>query len=225
VPKLRGSEVFASIVTGLLLASFLAGSVQGQGLEVASLRLPSYEFYAPAKIVISFVYTNNVSVQVSTLGNSLYKAVTSPVQVEFSTEAFDVYTVDVQILYDKIVNQTITIGLFEGGRAAKGIEFDVDASAVSIKMKAAVVEAPRFPTADEISERMWERWRNEIASFEANVNDLVAKMDSTVVTVGSLAVIAFAVCIVVLIAVFYLQRRVAELSEWRLRREAEERRR
>ncbi|MGB9774611.1 MAG: hypothetical protein ACPL4I_11410 [Bacteroidota bacterium] len=218
---MRRNRLSIIVVLVLLWASILTLPAQGQ--EAAEFRVPSYELYAPARIVISFVYTNNVSVQVSTLGNSLYKAVTSPVQVEFSTEAFDVYTVNVQILYDKIVNQTITMGLFEGGRAAKGIEFDVNASAVNVKMKVAVVEAPRFPTADEISDRMWERWRNELANFEANVNDLVAKMNSTVLTVGSLSVIAFVVCIVALIATFHVHRRVAELQEWGIRHEAEHR--
>ncbi|MGB9671927.1 MAG: hypothetical protein ACPLZY_02135, partial [Candidatus Norongarragalinales archaeon] len=89
-----------------------------------SFRLPSYELYAPSKIIVSFVYTNNVTTNVRTLGTSLYKVTTSPVQVVFEAEAFDVYTIDILIEYAIPVNQTIIIGLYEGGRATKGIEFD-----------------------------------------------------------------------------------------------------
>jgi len=87
-----------------------------------------------------------VSAQVSTLGASLYRVVTEPISITFQTEAFDVYTITISILYDRVINQTIIIGIFEGGRAAKGLEWDVTAKTVKIYMRITVVEAPHFPT-------------------------------------------------------------------------------
>ena len=199
----------------------VATPVEAQYWRVARLRLPSYELYAPAQIIVSFVYTNNVSVNVRTLGTSLYKVTTSPVQIIFEAEAFDVYTIDIALSYSLPINQTIIIGLYEGGRATKGIEFDTDADRIEMTFKVSVVEAPRYPTAEEIANAMW-NWLqtslNEFMTRQENINLGIANSSAII---GSLGVISFVVCIVVLLAVFYLHRRVAELSEWSIRHKAE----
>jgi hypothetical protein len=205
----------------LLASAYAAKPAEAQYWRVARMRLPSYELYAPAQIIVSFVYTNNVSVNVHTLGTSLYKVTTSPVQIVFEAEAFDVYTIDIALSYSLPVNQTIIIGLYEGGRATKGIEFDADADRIEMTFKVSVVEAPRYPTAEEIANAMW-NWLqsslNEFTTRQEETNRNVANMS---VIIGSLAVVSFAVCIVVLLAVFYLHRRVAELNEWSIRHRAE----
>jgi len=215
---------FALFCIVALLFSCLAFPVKAETAQF-SFRLPSYELYAPAKIIVSFVYTNNVSVNVRTLGTSLYKATTSPVQVIFETDAFDVYTITFDIYYSMPVNQTITIGLYEGGRAAKGVEFDVNTAHINIQMKVSVVEAPRYPTAEEIANSMWQMLQNSLNEFTTAQQNLIAKMSDTVLVTGSLAVIGFVVSIAVLIAVFHIHRKVAELSEWGIRHETEHRRR
>ena len=186
-------------------------------------RLPSYELYAPAKIIVSFVYTNNVSVSVRTLGTSLYKATTSPVQAIFEAEAFDVYTIEISIAYTIPVNQTIVIGLYEGGRAVKGIEFDTTANSIFISMKVSVVEAPKYPTAEEIAQSMWNWLQGSLSEFTAQQQELLDKMGQSMLVIGALAVIGFAVSLAVLIAVFYVHRKTAELSEWGIRHESEHR--
>jgi hypothetical protein len=180
------------------------------------------ELYAPAKVVISFSYTKSVVVHVTTLGQSLYKAITGPTSVEFDTESFDVFTITVNVLYTAPVNQTVTIGLFEGGRAAKDIEVSMNDAAITLMFKVSVVQAPSYPTATDIADAMMLRWQNQLAVFEASQRDLTNTMANTVTTVGSIAVIAFVVCLICIIAVFMLQRRVAELSEWGIRHKAEE---
>ena len=201
-------------LTSLFLLILLASAFPVPALadETFYVNIPSFELYAPARIVVSYVYTQNVSVHVSTLGASLYRAVTSPVQVTFETDEFDVFTIDIQIRYSMIINQTVTVGLMEGGRAAKGIELQVNSKTINIRLKVSVVEAPRYPTADEISERMWNRLRNEVAQFESSQQNLVNEMTNTLVTIGALSALAFVVCIVCIIAVFMVHKRVAELE-------------
>ena len=192
--------------------------------EESGIRLPIYELYAPAKVVVSFAYTKNVTIEVSTLKTSLYKAITSPVQLEFDAEDVDLYTVTMKILYSGIkVDQTIVIGIFEGNRPVKSIEFNVASSSITIMMKLSIVKAPTYPTAEEISNLIWDKWRNELITFESKQNDLVTQISNTVVTVGSLAAIAFAVCMALIIVVFHMHQRVAELSEWGIRHRAEHR--
>ncbi|MEM1532397.1 MAG: hypothetical protein QW599_06100 [Nitrososphaerota archaeon] len=199
-----------------LFSMFAVQSVGAQYLNISRFRLPSYELYAPAQIIVSFVYTNNVSVNVRTLGTSLYKVTTSPVQIIFEADAFDVYFIDAVIAYSIPVNQTIIIGLYEGGRATKGIEFDTNADRIEINIKVSVVEAPRYPTAEEIANSMWSWLQAQLSEFMGRQENLVEGIGKTSLTVGVLGAISFAVCCVLILAVFYIYRRVAELNEWRL---------
>jgi len=143
--------------------------------------------------------------------------------VIFEAEAFDLYTITVDIYYITAVNQTIVIGLFEGGRAAKGMEVDVVADHISLTMRVSVIEAPRIPTAEEISDAIWARWQSALDDFKAENRVLTDRMGETMAVVGGLAVIAFVVCMVSVIAVFRMNRKVAELSEWGIRHEHEHR--
>jgi hypothetical protein len=203
----------------LLLAAPL---VQAQG-ETANFRLPSYELYAPAKIIISFVYTNNVTTNVNTLGTSLYQITTTPVQVIFEAEAFDVYTIDIRIEYSIPVNQTVIIGLYEGGRATKGIEFDTSARVILISMKVSVVEAPTYPTAEDIANAMANWLQSYLTEYTGQMTVTINQMGESMLIIGVLGVVAFVVSVAVLVAVFYVHRRVAELSEWGIRHESEHR--
>ena len=206
----------------LVLPSFAVNAVHAETQDTGSIRL-FYDLYAPARVVVSFAYTKNVTIDVSTLKTSLYKATTSPVQLEFYSEDYDVYTVTMTIRYGVKVDQTIIMGIFEGGRAAKSIEIVVSSSVITLTMRISVVEAPRYPTADEISNLIWERWRNELNTFEVRQQGLITTMASTVTTIGSLAAIAFGLSIALMIVVLYTHRKVAELSQWGLRHEAEHR--
>jgi hypothetical protein len=206
----------------IVILALLAITARPRSVQATIVNIPTFELYAPAKIVISFSYTKSVVVHVTTLGQSLYKAITSPTSVEFDTESFDVFTVTVNVFYSWQVNQTVTIGFFEGGRAAKGIEVGMNDNVLNLVFKISVVQAPSYPTADQIADAMMQRWQNQLAVFEASQRDLTNTMANTVTTVGSIAVIAFVVCLICIIAVFMLQRRVAELSEWGIRHKAEE---
>lgn len=213
-------SVFA-ILTLILWASAIPAQAQPMG--IANFRLPSYELYAPAKIIVSFVYTNNVTVNVKTLGTSLYKITTTPVQAIFEAEAFDVYTIYIDIQYSIPVNQTVLIGLYEGGRAAKGIEFDTVSDHIQLTMKVSVVEAPHYPRVEDLADAIWSRLMGSLNEFTNQQQGLIAKMGESGVVIGSVAIISFVVSITVLIAVFYMHRRVAELSEWGIRHEEEHR--
>ena len=190
---------------------------------IERIRLSTYELYAPARVVITFAYTKNVTIKVSLLGTSIYKTETSPVQVVFEATHFDIYTVNIDAFYDRTVNQTITMGLFEGGRPAKAIEFDVSGEGFQIQMKLSVVEAPRFPTTQEISDNLWLRWRNELLSYEAKTDLVVGTMRETMTIVGALGVIGFVVSLVAILTMFHSNRKLSELEEWGIRHKEEHR--
>lgn len=209
---------FTALVLMLVLNVSLA-----RAENPASLTLPSYELYSPAKVVISYIYTNNVSVQVNTLGASLYQVTTTPVSTVFEASAYDVYTITVQISYLDITNQTIVIGLLEGGRPAKGIEMPVSTNTVIFTFRISVVEAPRYPSAEEIANVLMDKLRNELADYTAHIDALIKQLSESLTFAASLSIIAFAIAIVVLVANYYLHRKVSELTEWGIRHESEHR--
>ena len=216
-----------SLLMVLLSASILAlPSVEAESRTYyAELRIPELELYSPAEITVSYIYTNNVSIQVHTLGPSLYEATTSPVQARFETQEFDTYTIYLKILYSQPVQQTVLIGIFEGGRAAKSIEYDVEAKEIFLSFTVSVVQAPEYPTAEQIALAITEYFRNEILSLRADFHSLTDSIESSLVFVSALSIISFALSIIVLASIFYMNRKVSELTEWGIRHEAEHRRR
>ena len=213
------------IITLLLLFSLLTLPNAEAQSRYAELRVPQLELYSPAEITVSYVYTNNVSIQVHTLGPSLYEATTSPVQARFETQEFDTYTIYLKILYDQPVQQTILIGIFEGGRAAKSIEYDVDAQEIFLSFTVSVVQAPEYPTAEQIALAITEYFRNEILSLRADFQSLTESIENSIVFVSALSVISFALSIIVLASIFYMNRKVSELTEWGIRHESEHKKR
>ncbi|MEM2512712.1 MAG: hypothetical protein QXU81_00105 [Candidatus Bathyarchaeia archaeon] len=205
------SKIFLLILLPLLCSLFILGNIYAQE-ENFRANIPLFELYAPARVVVSFQYTQDVSIRVSTVGASLYRATTSPTQIQFEAENYDTYKVIIRIAYSMRINQTITIGLFEGGRAAKSIEIQVNEPVIEIQMVLSVVEAPRYPTAEEISERMWERWRNELVLFEQKQNEIINKMIESSIVIGSLAAIGFTVSLACIYAVFRVHHKIAELE-------------
>ena len=221
---MKRSRLEATLAIAMLILVLLPSAPVQAKEDVTSIRLPIYELYAPAKVVISFAYTKNVTVHVSTLKTSLYKATTSPVQVEFLGMDVDLYSVTVKVFYENInVRQTIQLGFFEGDRPAKGFEFDITSQGIVLDMKLSVVKQPQFPTAEEIGEVLWKQWHSELATFEARQQQLVSRLSDTAVTTGSLAAIAFGICVALILVVFRMHRKVAELSEWGIRHEEEHR--
>jgi len=217
----------AVLLATLLFTFSTVNLISAAEEDYSRIRLPYYELYAtretPGRVVVSFAYTKNVSVQVGTLKTSLYKATTSPVQVEFQASDIDLYTVTINVTYEVRVTQTIAIGIFEAGRPAKTIEVDVSSTGFILTCYVNVVEAPRYPTPEEIGEVMFGLWRGELATFERKQQDLVNKIGDTSIITGSLAAIAFGVAAVLVIAVFRIHSKVAELSEWGVRHETEHR--
>ena len=200
---------FLGLLVLICLAGFSGLSLPVHGVEMT---VPSFEMYVPARVVVSFSYTQNVTVHVATVGHSLYKAITGPTSVEFNTQAIDIYTVQIGVLYTVAQNQTVTIGIFETGRPAKSIELTMTDKYLTLLFRLSVVQAPTFPTADDIADAMLLRWQNQLKAFEVSQGLLTDKMSSTVVTIGSIAVIAFVVCVLCLFLELRTQKKVADLS-------------
>jgi len=137
--------------------------------EVASLNLQAYR---PARIVITYAYTNNFSVSdVSSMGKSMYKVVSSPTSIEFKAEDVDRYTFTVTIKYSAVVGQSIQIAVFSAGNPPEAMQFNVKTSTVRIKFTVTVTEEPRYPTAQEVAEQVVRQVANELTQFRQQTDE------------------------------------------------------
>lgn len=144
-------------IVPLLLLLFANSPITVQGQEeeeVVALSL-SLQAYAPARIVISYTYTNNFSVSdVSSMGKSLYKIISGPTSIEFKAEDTDRYTFTIDIGYSAIVAQRIQMAVFSSVYAPEGIQLNVKSADVRIQFTLTVTE--------KLCTRAPRKWRNRL---------------------------------------------------------------
>jgi hypothetical protein len=90
-------------------------------------------------------------------------------------------------------------------------------------MKVSVVEAPTYPTAEDIANAMANWLQGYLTEYTGQMTVTINQMGESMLIIGVLGIVAFVVSVAVLVAVFYVHRRVAELSEWGIRHESEHR--
>jgi hypothetical protein len=163
-----------ALLLSLLLFSSLSSitMVRGEeGAEVAGFNLQSY---APARILISYTYTNNFSVtDVSSIGKSLYKVISGPTSIEFQAQDIDQYTFTVEIKYAAIVTQSVQIAVFSAGYAPEGMQLNVKGNVVRLKFTLTVTEEPRYPSAQDVAEQVVLQVANQLNEFRRQTTDIL----------------------------------------------------
>jgi len=139
--------------------------------EVASLNLQAY---APARVVISYAYTNNFSVSdVSAMGKPEYRIVSGPTSIEFKTDDTDRFTFTVEIMYDAIVGQSIQIAVFSAGNPPEAIQLNVKTDVVKLTFTLTVTEAPKYPTGQEVAEQVVKQVSNQLVDFRRQTDRMI----------------------------------------------------
>jgi len=168
----RKDRLLISILFLILLSHLLVMPVHAEddgSSEVASLNLQAYK---PARIVITYAYTNNFSVSdVSSMGRSMYKITSGPTSIEFKAEDVDRYTFTVEIKYAAVVGQSIQIAVFSAGNPPEGLQFNVKTSIVRLQFTVTVTEEPRYPTAQEVAEQVVRQVANELMQFRRQTDE------------------------------------------------------
>ena len=169
--RIKSSLLILFTFTIIFASPVSAENKKGGASEVASLNLQAY---CPARIVITYAYTNNFSVSdVSSMGKSMYKVVSSPTSIEFKAEDVDRYTFTVTIKYPAVVGQSIQIAVFSAGNPPEAIQFNVKTSTVRIKFTVTVTEEPRYPTAQEVAEQVVRQVANELMQFRRQTDEML----------------------------------------------------
>jgi len=147
---------------------------------VASMNLQAY---APARIVVSYAYTNNFSVvDVSTLGKSLYKIVSSPTSIEFHAVDLDRYTFTVVLKYAVTVEQSIQIALFSSNHPPEALQFNVKGRHIRLEFTLTVTEEPKYPSAQAVAEQVVQQIANELHEFRSQTDETLAVLTRNVET-------------------------------------------
>ena len=147
--------------------------------------------YVQTRIVLSYAYTNTITVSdVKTLGQSVYKAISSPYSVEFMTDAIDTFTFTVTILYDKVVNQNITLAVFSGDLPPQGYTWEVKAQKLIIDFKISTLKQPKYPTPEDIARASIDVLRNEMGRFTWEVRQTADVMRENMATMWVIVVFA-----------------------------------
>ena len=112
--------------------------------------------YVPIDIIITFVYTSNVSLVVSSTnqsGNSLLTNNNPPsASVTFHTDYVDVFNFGFTAYYQYVVNQTVSIRVLQGSamRVEGGGEVFVFGDSFSMTFTVATSKEPSFPTPEQL---------------------------------------------------------------------------
>lgn len=170
--------------------------------EVASFNLQAY---LPARILISYSYTNNFSVtDITSLGQTIYKINTGPTSIEFKAEdAVDRYTFTVQIEYAEETTQSIQIAVFSGSHAPEGIQFNVKGKSIVIRFVLTVSEQPQYPSPEEVAEQVVVQVANELIQFESRINEVIKLQNRNLETQWIMVGVGLAINMI-LIVVFAL---------------------
>jgi len=187
-----------AVLLAVLLLSSSATMVSGQ--ETSEDLGFSLQSYAPARILISYAYTNNFSVtDVSSIGRSLYTVTSGPTSIEFRANQIDQYTFTVEIRYAAIVVQSVQIAIFSGGYAPEGVQFNVKGNVVRLKFTLTVTEEPRYPSAQDVAEQVVRQVSSQLADFRKQTETIIAVQNRNLTTMWILVVSSLAVSTVLLL--------------------------
>ena len=196
--------VTLAVLLLLFSSSFGAVAVHGQEAEAAGFSLQAY---APARIMVTYTYTNNFSVtDVSSIGKSLYKVISGPTSIEFTANDIDQYTFTVEIKYAAIVTQSIQIAVFSGGYAPEGIQLNVKGNVVRLKFTLTVTEEPRYPSAQDVAEQVVLQVSQQLADFRRQTETIVNVQNRNLEIQWILVAFNLVVNVILLAAVFFWMR-------------------
>ncbi|RJS92804.1 hypothetical protein CW705_02215 [Candidatus Bathyarchaeota archaeon] len=176
--------------------------------EAATLNLQAY---APARIVITYSYTQNFSVSdVSTLGRPEYKIISGPTSIEFKTAHTDTFTFTVEIKYPAILGQSIQIAVFSAGNPPEGIQINVKTSTVKLRFTLTITEEPSYPSAQDVAEQVVRQVANELTLFKQDTKQIIDVQNRNLETQWILVLINLAINSSLLVTLTMWKRREKE---------------
>lgn len=136
----------------------------------------SYTTYAPVKLKINFISTNDITVRVRPMGGGLYSFTVEPKSVTVNLKQPDIYRVEVLIRYDSPVNQTMSWAVFGGNQTitpSGADEFPVNAKEIKLTYRIIAQIPPSYPSKEAIASTVIELLREELKMQAEKTESLV----------------------------------------------------
>jgi len=192
------------ILLCLPLATVFAATTEEATVSAVTMSLQAY---APARIVISYAYTNSFTVgNVSSMGRSMYKIVSSPTGIEFEGVDVDRYTFTADVGYGTVTDQLIQVAVFSADHPPEGIQYNVRGKVVKVTVALTVEKEPKYPTAEEVAEAVVNQISTQLQDFRTQTERIVETQNRNVmmqwVLIGFNACVSFAFLIILLFQVY-----------------------
>lgn len=211
----RSTKSGSKLIFFILLLGFAGSSTQRSlGQEVYEVASLSLQGYAPTRVLISFMYTNNFSVtDISSLGQSLYKISSGPTSIEFKAEDIDRYTFNVHLSYGDEVAQSIQIATFSSTWAPEGIQFNVKGKDIVLRFVLTVTKEPMYPSPEEVAEHVVLQVSNQLMEFESRMDEVLTTQNRNVETQWIVVAVSLTInFILILVFVLFVRRGKVEVS-------------
>jgi len=166
----------------------------------------SYTTYAPVKLKINFISTNDITVRVRPMGGGLYSFTVEPKSVTVNLKQPDIYRVEVLIRYDSPVNQTMSWAVFGGNQTitpSGADEFPVNAKEIKLTYRIIAQIPPSYPSKEAIASTVIELLREELNLMEERYGETVSQMRRDLTNVAVFAALSF---VAVIGTIFYISR-------------------
>lgn len=191
----------------MLLAVCMAGAPQVKGIDPEPFTMKhEINTYIETKIVVGYTFTQNVTTDAYSAGNSVWHAEIGPLSTTFVTSAADKFTWQLSVHYGIVVYQTVTIAVFSGNEPVDYMEFDILTDYFIMDFEITVTKQPEYPTAQELADMSIEVLENRLAEYVAemrNQNELSRQHD---IAQWIVCAICFCGFIIVVIPKFRQQR-------------------
>lgn len=210
-PRRKFTPLMISLMLSLVLFTPLV-QAQVEPQEVVDINLPNYALGTPVQVSVSYTYTQDYAINVSTFTQPHHQEISEPTGITFKTNEPDVYTIHIQVRYDVWVNQTITLTMFEANQTGQIIELSIFSKGFNLDMVISASVPPTIPTADENAEAFYRRFSGEMNELFQHEQRISGSLTDANLFIGGIAAVSFAFSLATIIALAYVMKRNAELA-------------
>jgi hypothetical protein len=154
----------------LLLPILLYPILPANALDVGPFTVYSeINTYIETKIVVRYAFTQNVTSDAYSAGQSVWQVNIDPLITTFTTSAADRFTWHLTVTYSMMVDQTVTIAIFSGDEPVDSWSYLVRTDKIILNFDVTVTEQPHYPTAEELADMSIEVLSNRLAEYVAEM--------------------------------------------------------
>lgn len=161
------TKLLLPLITLSLLALTIP-QVQAQDTEPFVLN-HEVNTYIETKIVTSYTFTQNVTSDAYSAGQSVWQVNVDPLTTSFITSAADKFTWHLVVSYGTIVDQDITIAVFSGNEPVDSLVLHIQTDRIILNFDISVTKQPKYPTAEELADMSIEVLGNQLQEYVAEM--------------------------------------------------------